>query len=283
MLTYYVLLQASGVAEGAPEVAVANDVAFMRRYYADWRFLLRQVGQSAALLHIEPDFWGYAQRVNSNPHALPAAVASANPTDCSGMESSIAGMGRCLIAMARTYAPNARVGLHASAWAGGFDVSLNTNPALDVPGDAAKVGAFLLECGADGTDFVGIEASDRDAAWYQTQGSNRWWDATNATLPHFHQAFAWGRAVAEKVRRPLLWWQLPVGNLSLPNTHQRWKDNRVDYFFGHLSEVTATHGAAMAFGPGQVAQTNPATDDGHLLALTRAYAADGGQEPCTPR
>src|SRR5215472_885013 len=37
MLTYYVILPASGVAEGSAEITqAANDAAFMTRYFADW-------------------------------------------------------------------------------------------------------------------------------------------------------------------------------------------------------------------------------------------------------
>ena len=63
MITYYELLHTSGVNEGAPEVTqAASDVSVMTRYFADWRFLLQQVGTAAVLLHIEPDFWGYAEQ-----------------------------------------------------------------------------------------------------------------------------------------------------------------------------------------------------------------------------
>jgi len=81
MFTYYMLLQASGVTEGAPEITqAAGDASFMSRYFADWRFLLQRIGQSVALLHIEPDFWGYAEQQSEDPTSLKAAVASANGT-----------------------------------------------------------------------------------------------------------------------------------------------------------------------------------------------------------
>ena len=54
MLTYYQLSQASGVTEGAPEVTqAATNATFMARYFADWRFVLQQIGQGVALLHVE--------------------------------------------------------------------------------------------------------------------------------------------------------------------------------------------------------------------------------------
>jgi hypothetical protein len=272
MITYYEALQGSGAKEGAGEVAAMDDPAFMARYLADFRFLLDQIGTAKALVHIEPDFWGYAEQVNDNPHLVPAAVGSAY-TDCAAFEDSIAGLGSCMIDLVHRHAPNARVGLHGSGWATKIDVLSNTNPALDVAGQARKLGAFLSACGAGNSDFVVVDASDRDAAWYATQGRNTWWDATNATLPNFHQAFTWAKALAESVGKPIVWWQLPVGNASMSNTFQHWQDNRVDYFMTHLSEVAAAHGVAVAFGAGDGNQTTPETDGGNLENRVKQYAA----------
>ena len=280
MFTYYEVLQASGVAEGVAEVAAVNDAAFLTRYLNDFRFLLQRLGGARALVHIEPDFWGYAQHAGEDPHALPAAVKGANPTDCSAEEDSVAGLGRCMIAMVRKHAPAARVGLHASAWGTKYDALGNSNPDFDVVGEAQKLGAFLVAAGAGEGDFIVADMSDRDAAWYQAQGKETWWDETNATLPNFHQAFTWAKALAEKVNKPIVWWQIPVGNASLSNGGQTWKDNRVDYLFAHLGEVTAAHGAALFFGAGNTEQTTPETDGGNLAAKVASYAQQGGQAAC---
>ncbi|WNG52628.1 hypothetical protein F0U60_27950 [Archangium minus] len=281
MITYYELLHTSRVAEGAQEVAKAQDVAMMQRYYNDWRFVLKQIGNSTVLLHIEPDFWAYAQHVNTNPHLIPAAVASANPTDCGTLENTIAGMGRCMIAMARKYAPNAKVGLHASAWATKIDAMMNRDPALNVEAEAIKVADFLRECGGGSGDFVVVETSDRDAQYYQVRlGRNSWWDATNATLPNFRQAFRFAKALSERMHLPNLWWQIPVGNMSMLGYDLHWKDNRLDYFFDHPQEVAAAHGIGMIFGAGEEAQTNLSTDSGHALLRTNNYFLNGGQLAC---
>jgi len=281
MITYYEILQASGVQEGAPEVTqAATDATFMARYFADWRFLLQQIGSSVVLLHVEPDFWGYAQKTGVDAHALTAAVATANATDCASEENSIAGFGRCLVSMVRKYAPNALVGLHASAWSTNMDVALNKSASFDVAGEAKKTAAFLTACGADVSDYIVVEASDRDAGYYQSQGQDTWWDDTNQTLPTFHQDFAWLTALAEAANKPLLDWQLPVGNMSLPNQTNAWKDNRVDYFFAHPDELAAAHVLGFAFGAGTGGQTTPETDDGNLIAKTNAYHGSGGQALC---
>ncbi len=279
MFTYYMILPASGVNEGAPEVTKANDAAFMARYYADWKFLLTQIGNELAFLHIEPDFWGYAQQQNDDPTKIPAAAASAIAADCGSLPNTIAGMGQCMVTMTHKYAPNAKVSLHGSGWATKFDVLLNKSASFDVAGEAKKLGQFLAVAGA-GADFVTVDAADRDAAWYDTQGQNRWWDATNATLPNFTQAFAWSKGVAEAAGKPILWWQLPVGNMSLPNTTDKWKDNRVDYFMAHMDEVAKGHGLGAAFGAGAGGQTTPSTDGGNLTSKVKTYSAAGGQAPC---
>ena len=280
MFTYYVMLPASGAGEGSAEVAAANDASFMSNYFRDWRFLLTKIGTSAAFLHIEPDFWGFAQQVNADPHLVPAAVASVNSTDCAGYENSVAGLGQCMIRMVRKYAPNARVGLHASAWGSKIDVYRNTNPAFDVAGEASKVAAFLAGCGAGAGDFVVVETSDRDAGYYQSIGVNTWWDATNATLPSFRQALTWAKAIAEGVGMPLLWWQVPVGNMNQNDTSDHWKDNRVQYFFDHPAEFAQAHGAGIAFGAGAGGQTLPSSDGGYLVGRATTYLSGGGAAFC---
>ncbi|MCP3168341.1 hypothetical protein [Myxococcus qinghaiensis] len=284
-ITYYQqLLGGVGPArEGEQQLQSLNDVAIMRRYFADWRFTLQQVGSERALLHIEPDLWGYLQFFsNGDPATVPAQVASANATDCAGMANNAVGVSRCMIAMARKYAPNAKVSLHASPWSTRTDVYLNTNASFDIAGEARKVADFLLKLGAADTDFIVVEASDRDAGFYDSVGEDTWWDANNATLPHFRQAFTWASAISERLNKPNFWWQLPVGNMNLPNTNQKWKDNRVDYFFSHTAELAAAHSVGFSFGAGEGRQTSPETDNGNLSTRVSAYKRAGGQAPCAP-
>lgn len=283
LITYYQQLLGSGLGEGEQQLQALNDAAFMRRYLSDWRFVVQQVGSERALLHLEPDLWGYLQYFsNGDPRAVPAQVASANSTDCAGMENNAAGLGRCMIAMARKYAPNAKVALHASSWATRIDVMGNNNASIDVPGEARKVADFLLAVGAGDSDYIVLDAADRDAGFYDTQGRNTWWDTNNTTLPHFRQGFTWARALSERMNKPNFWWQLPVGNMSLPNTNTRWRDNRVDYFFAHTAEVAAARSVGFTFGAGDQRQTTPETDNGNLVSRVRAYKQAGGQVPCVP-
>lgn len=282
MLTYYVILPASGVAEGTPEATqAATNSTFMARYLADFAFLMRQIGNAPAIVHVEPDFWGYAQRAASNgpPSSLPAKVASANPTDCGALPDTIEGLGRCFVAMARKYAPNAKIGLHGSAWATNFDCITNTWTGLDVAHEAQLTADFLAAA-APTADLVVVDMADRDAGYYQSIGRPTWLDATDAKLPTFAQAFRWSRALSDRAGKPILWWQLPVGNTGLADAPGGWWDNRVEYFFTHPDRVAASGAVGMAFGSGASGQTTPESDGGYLRVCAAALAAVGGQPLC---
>ena len=282
MFTYYMVLQSyrqlhpdPSFREGTDEVTkAATDAPFLARYLADFRLLLQRIGSNRALVHIEPDFWGYAQHAGADPHALSVPVKTANATDCAGQENSIAGLGRCMIAMVRRYAPSATVGLHASAWASGVDVSMNTNSQFDVAAEGTKVGAFLAECGPD-ADVVVADIADRDAA-----DSGGRWMKTDDTLPSIRQVLEFEQAVAARIGKPIVWWQVPVGNMSLPNAAKQWKDNRLDWFLDNVGEVAQRGAVGVAFGGGQASSTTPDSDGGHLFTRAAAYGTAGGQKLC---
>ncbi len=263
MITYYQLVQSAGTSEGSAEVAALNNAELMGRYYADWRFLLQTIGSAKTMLHIEPDLWGFMRQVNSDPTKLPAAVASANSQDCASQPNTAVGMARCMISMARKYAPNASVGLHASPWQS------------TQSGDAAATGAFMRALGADVGDFVVVDLSDRDAAYYQSIGRNTWWTDTDEV-----NFLAWTKTVVGTVGKTAVMWQIPVGNMNMNNTVNHWQDNRVDYLFAHLNNVAAAGVSALLFGAGDGLQTAPETDGGNLFAKTIANRQAGGTSLC---
>ncbi|WP_018604708.1 hypothetical protein [Uliginosibacterium gangwonense] len=262
-ITYYELLNSSKLAEGTAEVAAINDATFLARYLDDWRFLLQTIGNNKALLHIEPDFWGYVRSLNSDPHKVPAKVTTANPTDCAGQENSASGFAKCMIAMTRKYAPNASVGLHASPW--NYTVS----------GDGAAIGTFLTALGAGDGDFVVTDPSDRDAGYYESLNRNTWWDDTAAA-----NYLAWSKTISDTVGKPTVMWQIPLGNMAQNNTTNHWKDNRVDYLFAHLPQVAKAKVVALLFGAGEGQQTTPESDGGNLIAKTQSNWQAGGTPLC---
>jgi hypothetical protein len=250
---------AAGQGDGPGEVVAINKVDLLTRYLNDYRFFLQKIGKSAAGIDLEPDFWGFARSLG-NLHQVPAQVSGANPTDCGSQENSAAGLARCLIAMARKYAPNAAVGLHLSCF--------------DWEWDMQKCVKDYADLGARNADFLVSDVSDRDAGWYALPahgGSNQFWtDQKAAASLRFY------KTMAESVGRPVVLWQIPVGNMAQNNTLNHYKDDKVDWFFAHLDQVANAHIAGLLFGPGHHEQTTVETDGGNLINKTIAYRNSGG-------
>ncbi len=71
-----------------------------------------------------------------------------------------------------------------------------------------------------------------------------------------------------------------MGNPSLPDTANHYRDGRLDWFLDHPAELAAQGAVGVAFGGGQWSSTTPETDGGHLQARAAAYAASGRQLLC---
>lgn len=250
---------AAGEGDGPGEVRAVNDTTLLTHYMNDFRFFLQKIGYSRVMVHLEPDFWGFARSLqNGNPHLVPAQVTAANPTDCATQENSVAGLARCLISMVRKYAPNATVGLHASCW--------------DWQTNVQACGQYMKELGAANGDFMVTDVSDRDAGWYDTHGgTGSWWDSQKATA---YLSFV--KTLSESVHKPMVLWQIPVGNATLDNTLNRYKDDKVDYLFSHMNQVADAHVVALLFGAGHNETTTPETDGGNLVNKTVNYWKSGG-------
>jgi hypothetical protein len=133
---------------------------------------------------------------------------------------------------------------------------------------------FLGALGAGDGDFLVADASDRDADWYRlVQNSpNHDWDV--AKMSTF---LGWVKTVSEKVGKPFLLWQLPLGNSYQDNTKNHYKDQRVELLFAHIGEVRDAHIVGLLFGSGEGDQTNVASDGGLLLGKTQQhYISRGG-------
>lgn len=270
--TYYMVLPASGLSEGTSltgETAALNDQTFLTTYFNDWRFLLQmKIGNEQAMLHIEPDLFGYlkarAAATTGLPSAIPAKVALSNPTDCgTGYTDDAAGYAKCMIHMVRIYAPNAKVGLHFSPWT------------YASAGDAASWANFMLAMGAADGDFLVTDPSDRDADWYRLVQGQPGHDWDIAKMTTFLQ---WTKDVSTTVGKPFFLWQLPLGNSYQSNTEKNhYKDQRVELLFSHIAEVRDAQVAGMLFGSGETAQTNVESDGGLLIGKTKQhYISRGG-------
>ncbi|MFB0614834.1 RICIN domain-containing protein [Streptomyces sp. AGS-58] len=249
----------AGEGDGPGEVKAINRADLLTRYMNDYRFFLQKIGNSHDMIDIEPDFWGYVRSLG-NPHQVAAKVSGANPTDCGSQENTAAGLSHCLIAMAHEYAPNATVGMHLSCW----DWQNNTQ-------GCAKDYENL---GAQNADFLVADVSDRDAGWYAQPAhggqDNFWTDQKAAASLKFY------KTMAESAGKPVVLWQIPVGNMAQNNTLNHYKDDKVDWFFSHMDQVANAHVAGLLFGPGQQEQTTAESDGGNLINKTIAYRKSGG-------
>ena len=264
MITQYIWFSVAGNVEGGPEVAALTDGSRVSAFLADHRFLCSVMAEDPsipAILHLEPDLWGYGEQISADPESIPAAVSAAAAPECAGLPDTFAGLARCMLAIARAEAPNVLVGFHASAWGAGADALTNSDPGFDLSGHAQQTADFLSALGAGDADLVVVEMSDRDAGF-----NNRWWDDSDATLPNFSQAIAWVQALGEALELAPLWWQVPYGHMALENQCDRYQDNRVDYFFDHAQAFADGGALGMAFGAGAGCMTTPASDDGHFVS-----------------
>ncbi|MEW2119261.1 RICIN domain-containing protein [Streptomyces sp. NPDC005474] len=250
---------AAGEGDGPGEVKAINRTDLLTRYMNDYRFFLQKIGNSQDMIDIEPDFWGYVRSLG-NAHKVAAQVTASNPTDCGSQENSAAGLSRCLIAMAHKYAPNTGAGFHLTCW--------------DWQNSVQKCVDDYTDLGAKNADFLVSDVSDRDAGWYalpQHGGRDTYWNDQKAA-----DALKFYKTMAESVGKPVVLWQIPVGNMAQNNTLNHYKDDKVDWFFGHMDQVAKAHIAGLLFGAGQQEQTGVESDGGNLINKTIAYGKSGG-------
>ncbi|MEU1512934.1 RICIN domain-containing protein [Streptomyces sp. NPDC005811] len=249
----------AGEGDGPGEVKAINRTDLLTRYMNDYRFFLQKIGNSHDMIDIEPDFWGYVRSLG-NPHKVASQVTASNPTDCGSQENSAAGLSRCLIAMAHKYAPNTGAGFHLTCW--------------DWQSDMQKCVNDYTDLGAKNADFLVADVVDRDAGWYQKPengGRDTFWTDQKAAAE-----LKWYKTMAESVGKPVVLWQIPLGNMAQNNTFGHYKDDKVDWLFSHMDQVADAHVAALLFGPGQQEQTTAESDGGNLINKTIAYRNSGG-------
>ncbi|HEX3345133.1 MAG TPA: hypothetical protein VHS09_11205, partial [Polyangiaceae bacterium] len=251
------------------EIAALTHDDFMKPYWAGAKLLFQRLGASdkPSMVHVEPDFWAYAQQASKDgTHAV--RVKGILP-ECGALTDDLRGMVGCFLQLAHTYAPHAVVGFHASSWSG--------SPAATV--------RFLRAIGADKGDFLAVEMLDRDCGCWeartdpQCQAANRdrscYLDETNTKSPNFHEVIGWAKQMHDGLGLPLLWWQVPLGVPStLPGgTAGHYRDNRVHYMFAHVPELVDAGSVGMLFGTGAEHQTTIDTDDGQFKAAVTKYFA----------
>lgn len=292
-LTYYQIVPTIGAEGAAAESAALNNASTMANYYKDFTALMKQLRQygGTAVVHVEPDMFGYLESRNSNPALIAASVASSGDADVAAYPNTVAGFGQALLHLRNLYAPNVIMAAHVSTWLW----SLSTDASLNVAQIAKNDASFMT--GLGNWDLFFTDISDRDAAYYQFvegDGGAHWWDTTNTKYPNFKRLNTWAAAFTAAAKKRLVIWQIPVGNTvmdTMNNTNYHYQDNREQYWLSNypnnqaVSELAQAGVIGLLFGAGNGGTTqnydaagdgvtNPKPINGN--SRTSSYADDDG-------
>jgi hypothetical protein len=271
-LTYYQLVPTIGTEGASAERTALNNAATMANYYKDFTALMKQLRQygGTAVVHVEPDMFGYLETLSSSPASIAASVVSSGNADVSAYPNTVAGFGQALLHLRDLYAPNVIMAAHVSTWMW----NLSTAASLDVTQIAKKDAAFMT--GLGDWDLFFTDISDRDAAYYQFvvgDGGAHWWDAINQKYPNFKRLNSWAAAFTSAAQKRLVIWQIPVGNTvmaTMNNTNYHYQDNREQYWLQNypnnqaISELAQAGVIGLLFGAGNggTTQNYDAAGDG---------------------
>jgi hypothetical protein len=256
VFTYYQLLQSrsscAGGAEDAVDLCHLRDAGLMQAYWADLELFFRRArGHGRVILHVEPDLWGYLEQ--------------------HGERAPAAGFARHVIALRNRLARNVKLAYHDSIWGTGEDPTYSKPSNAHMAALGAQSARWYRSLHAR-FDQVFHDVADRDAG-FRAQvlgdgGKSAW------TAADFTRRDAYLRALRRGTGRPLVIWQIPLGNSTLDQTWTHYRDNRVQYWLGsraHLRALRAAGVVALMFGAGAEGCTTAQTDGGLFLRLARAY------------
>jgi hypothetical protein len=256
VFTYYQLLQSKGSCAGGAEDAVdlchLRDGTLMRAYWADLELFFRRArGRSRVILHVEPDLWGYLQQ--------------------HGERALATGFARRVLALRDRFARNVQIAYHDSVWGTKEDPTLSKPSTAHMAALGARSARFYRSLRAR-FDLVFHDVADRDAGFREKVlgdgGASAW------TAADFVRRNAYLRALRRGTHRPVVVWQVPLGNSALDQTWTHFRDNRVEYWLGSRAHLRALRDAgvvALLFGAGAEGCTTAQTDGGTFFRLARAY------------
>lgn len=297
VFSHYSLLAAVGscdasCSESKKDLTNLNTPSVMSLYYADFAKLMQRLGTGTwdgvkgygkdSIVHVEPDLSGYAQTavlrgtscygfctgVGNNPSLLRASVSSSGNADVVGLPDTYVGFNQALLRLRDRYAPNVRLAFHLSNWSTLYDLNSATNPLLDAPLLGARAGQFAALSGvqpvagsASTYDLVFNDVSNKDAGYYtHVLLQPRFWDRDNVVFPNFHRWEAYVKAATVVTKRPVIVWQIPMGNQyfrTMDNSPNHYQDNRVEYLFSHIDELQSSGIVGLLFGKTTPTATHP--------------------------
>jgi hypothetical protein len=259
----------------------AADVAYMTSYFQNYKLLLDIINTEGgpALIILEPDFWGYLQQNQSSaPDQIPAKVGATGLAYTAGYPDTVAGLGACLLGMARALAPGARLGFEVSLWAtNGHPVTgLVYDTPANVQAAATATAAFHRALGADHADFWVAEKNGFDAGGWAAAGAGRMWYWQDAQMENY---LLFVKTFTDALQRPALGWQIPIGHTGLPNTVNQYEDTFAEYLFRlqnnqyvNIPKFIAAGFRGILFGGGVGQSTTVLSDGGWFGDRVAEYA-----------
>jgi hypothetical protein len=261
VLTYYQMLQSfpmAGTDELHKDLSNMRNRGTMRAYWADYSLLLKRVAQAAGsstvVIHIEPDLWGYLEQADATRLARSFAHR--------------------LIALRNRLAPHVLLAWHLSTWGTKEDPTYSKPSLSHMTALGAKSAAFYESLHAH-FDLVFNDVIDRDAGFYKVMygNPNVGWGPDD-----FHRHDVYIASFTRHTNTAVVLWQLPLGNTTLNNTWNHFRDNRLQWWLSDSSgnHLRATRDAGvigLLFGGGAAGTTSAATDGGLFYRLARSYEA----------
>lgn len=221
------------------KLSILTDRSFMKQYWSDVSLLFLKLGQydRPALVNLEPDFWGHAQKkaLNGDPSNIDVLV-SINP-DCADLPDNAVGMAACLMRTAHQYARYAQVGFPVSDWG------------ASSPEEVAR---FMKRLGAGQADFVVLPSENLVAEAYD-------FNDYVGKVRFYHEALG---------GLPVLAWRAPLGAAPANNAADHVGD-----FLRFPEELVAAGAIGAVFCAGETGPTDITTDGGQFRILSLQYAA----------
>lgn len=256
----------NGMEEVAGVFANLGNRATMAAYLQDARRFFQRAGETGrtAVLHVEPDLWGYVQRRDSNGARVPVQVATTGLAEARGLPNTAAGLAQAFVRLRDRYAPKVLLGYHLSVWGTGEDIAHSDPSDARIDELAASAAGFYRSLGTR-FDLVFAEQANRDSGYSEVRdgdgGQARWEAADYARQARFL------RGVSSATARSIVLWQLPLGNAAQDNTPKHYRDSRVQALLGAdgdaLRRAYAQAGViAMLFGKALPEATCACDDDG---------------------
>jgi hypothetical protein len=267
VFTYYQALSASPIGARPPgedtaDIATLKSAATMKRYYADLALAMRRAKAAAngrlVVFHIEPDLWGYLMQHGER-----------------GLARRFA---KRVIAIRNGIAPKTiALGWHLSVWGAKEDPTYSDPSVAHMRGLGRKLARWYRSLHAR-FDVVFTDVEDRDAGFNEHvngDGGASAWSAVD--FRNYQAMFA---AFTKAAKRKLVVWQVPLGNSTLDDTWDHFRDNRVEGWLGNPNRLRGLRRAgvkALLYGGGADGTTQKETDGGLFYRLAGQYYARAGR------